>query len=352
MNFKHSLSIVLLTMLVTIGCSTSSEKKASEGVTIDSTKLSAFKPLPEEIDDPANPITPEKVKLGHMLYFEPRLSKSHQFSCNSCHDLKTYGVDNKPVSTGHANQTGDRNSPTVYNAAGHVSQFWDGRASDVEEQALGPILNPVEMAMPDEETAVKTIKSIPGYEALFKAAFPDEEEPISFVNIGRAIGAFERKLVTPSKWDQFLKGDKSALTDEEKKGFNLFVNTGCVTCHSGEYLGGKMFQKVGLMKTWHDTTDMGRKAVTEKEADAFVFKVASLRNITKTAPYFHNGSIDSLHTAVSEMAEYQLNKTLKQDEIDAIVAFLSTLTGELPKDLIETPKLPESGPNTPKPVMN
>jgi len=332
----------------TIGC-TKKAPKPEEAVTIDSTKLAAFKPLPVDMPSDSNPISPEKAELGRMLYFEKRLSKSQQFSCNSCHNLTTYGVDNQPVSTGHNEQKGNRNSPTVYNAAGQIAQFWDGRAASVEEQAKGPILNPVEMAMPDSATVIKTLKSIPGYEEAFAKAFPGEKDPITYNNLGKAIGAFERKLVTPSRWDQFLKGDKTALTDEEKSGFNTFVDAGCSSCHSGQYLGGKMFQKLGLAKEWHITADSGRVKVTKQEPDKFVFKVASLRNISQTGPYFHDGSIDSLHKAVSSMGDVQLNKKLSSQEVQAIVAFLKTLTGQIPAEYIQEPKLPENGPKTPQP---
>jgi len=344
---------LLFAFIAVLAFSSGCNKKPAENVVkLDSAMLTPFKPLPEVVTTKGNAITEEKIKLGRMLYFETRLSKSHQFSCNSCHSLTNYGVDNQPVSTGHKQQKGDRNSPTVYNAAGHIAQFWDGRAADVEEQAKGPILNPVEMAMPDEQTVVKTLKSIPGYENIFKKAFPDDKEPITFDNIAAAIGAFERKLVTPSRWDKFLSGDKSALTDMEKKGVAKFVNSGCATCHSGAYLGGQMFQKVGLLKPWHATHDSGRFALTQKQGDAFVFKVSSLRNIEKTAPYFHDGSVDSLSKAVDMMAEYQLNKKLSDEDTQQIVAFLKTLTGELPKEYISEPTLPENGPNTPKPILN
>ncbi|NTV47069.1 MAG: c-type cytochrome, partial [Chlorobiales bacterium] len=205
------------------------------------------------------------------------------------------------------------------------------------------------MAMPDSATVVKTLKSITGYVEAFKKAFPEDKDPVSYDNLGKAIGAFERKLVTPSRWDQFLSGDKTALTDEEKKGFNTFVDAGCASCHSGPFLGGKMFQKLGLAKEWHTSSDSGRVKVTHQKADQFVFKVASLRNIAETGPYFHDGSIDSLHKAVSSMAEVQLNKKLTLQETQSIVGFLKTLTGKIPSDFIQLPKLPENGANTPKP---
>ena len=192
-----------------------------------------------------------------MLYYEPRLSKGQDISCNSCHMLDKYGVDLQPTSDGHKGKQGDRNSPTVYNAAGHFVQFWDGRAADVEEQAKGPVMNPVEMAMPSEKRVVAVLKSIPEYVELFKQAFPEDKDPVSYRNMARAIGAFERKLVTPSRWDKFLRGDSRALTNEEKAGFNLFMETGCQACHMGTYLGGNMYQMLGLAKPWPDASDPG-----------------------------------------------------------------------------------------------
>ena len=205
---------------------------------IPEAKLRAFKPLPKTMESASNPSTPAKVELGRILYYENRISKSHEFSCNSCHMLDKYGVDNEPTSKGHKGQRGDRNSPTVYNAALHVAQFWDGRAKDVEEQAKGPVMNPVEMAMPDEKTVIAVLKSMPEYEALFKKAFPGEADPVTYDNMAKAIGAFERKLVTPARWDKFLEGDKSALSDGEKAGFLKFVDAGCAACHNGALLGG------------------------------------------------------------------------------------------------------------------
>lgn len=314
--------------------------------------LTAFAPLPDAIVSESNPLTPEKIDLGRMLFFEKRLSKSHQFSCNSCHELTTYGVDNQTFSTGHKQQKGGRNAPTVYNAAGHVAQFWDGRAADVEEQAKGPILNLGEMAMPNEQYVVATLRSIPGYVEAFEKAFSEDEDPITYDNMARAIAVFERKLVTPSRWDRFLQGDEGALTAEEKEGLQTFIETGCLTCHSGPYMGGQTYQKLGVVKSWPGNTDLGRYEVTKNEADKYVFKVPGLRNVEKTAPYLHNGSITDLGTVVQMMAEYQLGKHLSDEQTQSIVTFLKALTGEIPEAYIRVPALPESGPNTPKPDMN
>lgn len=307
---------------------------------IPAARLKMFAPLPAVMDSKSNPVTEAKVNLGRMLYFDKRLSKSGKFSCNSCHDLAKYGADGEPTSLGHNNQRGDRNSPTVYNAAGHFVQFWDGRAADVEEQAKGPVLNPVEMAMPTAKEVVAFLKSRPGYVKAFQEAFPGEKDPVTFDNMAKAIGAFERRLVTPSRWDKFLQGDQKALTDAEKAGFNKFVDAGCATCHMGPYLGGMMFQKMGLVKPYPEQKDLGRYQVTKNEADKMMFKVPSLRNIDKTGPYFHNGKVPKLETAVAHMADYQLGRVLSAADIQSIITFLKTLTGPLPAEYIKEPKLP------------
>jgi len=330
-----------------VGCS-----KKKPALTPDSPQLRIFGPLPAEIPSAANPLTPEKIALGRMLYYDPRLSRSQQVSCNTCHDLEKYGVDGEPTSEGHMGQRGDRNAPTVYNAAGHFAQFWDGRAATVEEQAKGPVLNPVEMAMPSEEYVLQVLKSMPQYVEAFKAAFPGQKDPVTFDNVALAIGAFERKLVTPSRWDKFLAGDASALTREELEGLQTFLEAGCQTCHMGVYLGGTMFQKLGLVKPWPKQSDTGRERVTKNPADRMMFKVPSLRNVTQTAPYFHDGSVASLEEAVRLMAEYELGKELTPAQVKSIVTWLGSLTGDVPRDYIRKPELPPSTPKTPKPELS
>jgi cytochrome c peroxidase len=316
---------------------------------IDPDRLGMFAPLPTVLESPQNPITDAKIALGRQLYYDARLSKNQDVSCNTCHLLDKFGVDGKEVSLGHKGQKGTRNAPSVYNAAGHFVQFWDGRAANVEEQAKGPLVNPVEMAMPDDKKVVEVIKSIPPYVDAFKKAFPDAKDPVTFDNLAKAIGAFERKLVTPSRWDKFLKGDKSALTSEEKAGFNAFLDAGCAACHTGAYLGGAVYQKAGLVKPWPNQKDQGRFEVTKNEVDKMMFKVPSLRNVAKTGPYFHDGSAKTLTDAVKTMASLQSGKELKDSEVKSIIAFLDTLTGEVPKDYVKQPELPKSGPKTPKP---
>ena len=322
---------------------------AAAAAEIDPARLKTFRPLPEVMPSANNPITEAKVILGRLLYYEPRLSKNHDVSCNSCHSLTGYGVDQQPLSDGHKGLKGNRNAPTVYNAAGHVAQFWDGRAPDVEEQAKGPVMNPVEMAMASDKAVVALLKSMPEYLAAFKKAFPGQADPVTFDNMAKAIGVFERRLVTPSRWDKLLKGDKSALTDQEKAGFNKFVEVGCASCHRGTYLGADSYQKLGLVKPWTHTSDLGRYAVTKKDTDKLVFKVPSLRNIEKTGPYYHDGSVKTLEDAVRLMAEYQNGKQLKPEEIRSIVTFFKTLTGQIPLEYVKQPVLPKSTPATPKP---
>jgi cytochrome c peroxidase len=325
-------------------------KAVPKGSQIDPTKLAAFQPpLPALFESPKNPLSEEKIALGRMLFYDKRLSKNHDVSCNTCHNLATYGVDGLKVSLGHKKQTGTRNSPTVYNAAGHFVQFWDGREPDVEAQAKGPVLNPVEMATPSAARVEATLRSIPEYVAAFKKAFPGDKEPTTFENAARAIGAFERKLVTPAPWDRFLAGEQDALSDAEKAGFVKFVDAGCMTCHAGTLVGGTMYQKLGLLKPWKNQADGGRFEATRQEADRMMFKVPSLRNVAQTKPYFHDGGTESLEEAVRLMAEHQLGKELSKEDVAAIVTWLGSLTGQVPADYIKEPTLPPSKPGTPKP---
>lgn len=331
---------------------TASAAAATKPVAIDPTDLTFFKPLPERFESDTNPITESKVKLGRMLYYENRLSLNQEISCNSCHDLAKYGVDNEATSPGHKKQRGGRNSPTVYVAAGHTAQFWDGRAQTVEDQAKGPILNPIEMAMPDPDGVLKVLKSIPEYPKLFKEAFPEAKEPVTYDNLAKAIGAFERQLVTPSRWDKFLRGDQAALTDAEKAGFAKFAKLGCPTCHNGVNVGGAQYQKLGLVKPYPDQSDLGRFEVTKNDGDKMFFRVPTLRNVEKTAPYFHKGQIATLEDAVKTMAHHQLGMDLKDDEIKSVVTWLKCLTGEIPASYIAKPELPPSTDKTPKPKVD
>ncbi len=346
MHFCLLAFAVLMSVLYS-GC-VRKEPATPAGVTVDPARLQLFGPLPDVMESASNPVTEEKIALGRMLYFEKRLSKSQQISCNTCHRLDRFGVDGEPTSDGHKGRKGDRNSPTVYNAAGHFVQFWDGRAADVEAQAKGPILNPGEMAMPAEDDVLVVLKSMPEYVDAFKKAFPGERDPVTYDNMAKAIGAFERKLVTPSRWDKFLKGDQSALTDNEKAGFNAYMEAGCQSCHAGIYVGGSNFQKLGLVKPWPDASDPGREKVTKNVADRMFFKVPSLRNIEKTSPYYHNGRVATLQEAVSKMAEFQLGKNLSEAQLQSIIGWLQTLNGDIPAEYVKEPVLPRSTEKTPK----
>lgn len=317
---------------------------------IDDGLLGAFKPaLPAVVENKDNPLTEEKIVLGRALYYETRLSASNEISCNTCHRLEVDGADARKASVGHKQQTGKRNSPTVYNSAGHFVQFWDGRAKDLEEQAKGPITNPIEMGMPGDTDAVKEIARVAWYREQFAKVFPDEKNPVTLNNVAKAIAAFERKLMTPSRWDKFLEGDKTALTAEEKAGFKEFVNAGCTACHLGTYVGGSMYQKAGLVAPWPNQEDQGRFEVTKQESDRMMFKVPSLRMVEKTAPYFHDASAATLDEAVRMMGKHQLGKSLTDAQVASIVTWLKTLTGEIPKDYIAQFKVPDAIPPAPKP---
>jgi cytochrome c peroxidase len=307
-----------------------------------------FGPLPTEAPNAADTSTPDKVELGRMLYYDPRFSLSQTISCDSCHRLDRFGVDGEATSAGHRGQRGARNSPTTYNAALQFAQFWDGRAADVEAQAKGPVTNPVEMAMPSERYVVRVIESIPGYVTRFQKAFPGDPQPVSFENFAKAIGAFERGLVTPGRFDRFQDGALDALSPEEQQGLATFMDVGCVACHNGPTVGGRQYQKIGLVNPY-PTQDVGRYAVTKDEADRQRFKVPSLRNVAHTAPYFHDGSVKTLPEAVVLMAHHQLGKELSSEQTQEIATFLGALTGDVPEAYVARPALPPSGPTTPRP---
>ncbi len=304
-----------------------------------------FGTLPFEAFSSENPVTESKIVLGRMLFYDKRLSKNHDIACNSCHLLDNFGVDGDPTSTGHRGQLGGRNAPTVYNAAFHIAQFWDGRAANVEEQAKGPPLNPIEMAMASEAQVEFVLQSIPGYAPHFEAAFPNDSEPISYEQMALAIGAFERQLITPSRFDRFQQGELDALSELELKGLDLFITTGCPSCHNGPAIGGSMYQKLGLIHPY-PTQDPGRFDVTGAEADRYLFKVPSLRNVAETGPYFHDGKVSPLSEAVRLMAYHQLGRELSPSDIQLIVAFVGSLTVTVDAGYIAKPRLQQSGPTT------
>lgn len=311
--------------------------------------FSAVPKYPPVID--GNELTDAKVQLGKMLFFEPRLSSSHLISCNTCHNVGMGGHDYLPTSIGHGWQKGPRNSPTVFNAVFNAAQFWDGRAADLAEQAKGPVQAGVEMSSTPERV-VATLKSMPEYVDRFEAAFPADDNPVTFDNMATAIEAFEATLITPdAPFDQFLRGNDDALNDQEKEGLALFMDKGCTACHSGVNFGGQGYFPFGLVTRPGGEIlpegDKGRFAVTETASDEYVFRAAPLRNIELTAPYFHSGAVWSLEEAVAVMGTAQLGTELNDNQVDSIVAFLKTLTGKIPE--VQYPELPPSTDETPRP---
>lgn len=314
-----------------------------------------FQPLPKSPPVPKeNPMTPAKIQLGKQLYFDPRLSKDGTVSCNSCHNVMSGGTDNRRVSIGVGGKAGGRNSPTVWNSAYHSAQFWDGRAPSLEEQAKGPLTNPIEMAMPNHDAVMARVKAIPGYVEQFKKVFNKDKEPLTIDNLAKAIAAYERTLVTPnSPFDQYLAGNKKAISAKAQQGYKLVVETGCVSCHMGVNFAGPnlpagtgFYQKFPVhadseyVNKYQLSADPGRAENTKKDEDRGMWRVPTWRNVALTAPYFHNGSVATLDEAVRVMASTQLNKKLKDEEVGAIVAFLETLTGPLPTQTM--PRLPDT----------
>ncbi|MHB8093265.1 MAG: cytochrome c peroxidase [Syntrophales bacterium] len=271
--------------------------------------------------------TPAMIALGKKLYFEKAISINKTQSCNSCHpvDNKGAGVDNLKTGKGAEGKSGDRNDPPTMNAGFQIAQFWDGRAATLEEQAQGPPLNPIEMGMPNAEALVERLKGIKHYPADFKMAFPGEKNPVTFDNFAKAVSAFERTLISRGRFDRFMNWDKRGLTGQEMEGMRTFINVGCVQCHGGPNLGGMTFQKMGVFHKYTNDNDPGRFKVTNLESDKYVFKVPLLRNVTLSAPYFHDGEVGNLAEAVDQMGYLQLNKKLKDVEINNILRFLTTL---------------------------
>ena len=317
--------------LLFVGCA---QNGTSDG-DIDPVVAQLFEPIPPEAPVPEdNPLTEAGIDLGHMLFFEQKLSRSGVISCNTCHVVGAAGVDHLPRAVGEGGRIGPRRSPTVYNAAFLGSQFWDGRAATLEEQAEGPIQAHVEMDLTPDE-AVERLRQT-GYLPYFEAAFPDEEDPLTFENITKAIASFERTLITPgSPFDRYLEGETDALTPEQAEGLDLFMSSGCAGCHNGVLLGGQGFARFTHAEGGED---LGRAEVTGREADEYVFRIAPLRNVAETGPYFHDGSAATLEEAVSVMGSAQLGRAFNEDEVQSIVAFLQSLTGEFP--LVTFPQLP------------
>jgi cytochrome c peroxidase len=341
-------SLAILGLMASLGCSTLAYGADDLMVAAQA----QFKPIPDKPPAlPGNPASPARIELGKMLYFDPRLSASHAISCNSCHNVGLGGVDGEEKSIGHQWQRGGRNAPTVFNAVFNTAQFWDGRAEDLEAQAGGPMVNPIEMASPTEHVSDQ-LAAIPGYVTAFKAAFPGEASPVTLANAQKAIAVFEATLLTPNApFDKYLKGDASALNATQKQGLLLFMEKACAACHNGINVGGGMYAPFGILEPpgadLLPPADKGRFVVTKTIGDKYVFKVPSLRNIALTAPYFHSGRAWNLDQAVGVMAVSQIGAPVNAEEIRNISAFLGSLTGEQPR--IVYPILPPSVAATPRP---
>lgn len=342
----------LVLVAAAVGCLFWQQAFAGDSLLADARAV--FDPIPKDapaIED--NPVTPEKIELGKMLYFDPRLSKSALISCNTCHNLGIGGADYQQTSTGHGWQQGPRNAPTVFNSVFNLAQFWDGRAEDLAEQAKGPVQANVEMNN-KPENVLKVLNSMPGYRELFAKAFPADAKPVTFDNMARAIEAFEATLLTPdSPFDLYLKGDGAALDTEAREGLQMFMDKGCADCHDGINMGGKDYFAFGVMEAPASSImagDKGRYEVTKTKDDEYVFKSPSLRNIALTMPYFHSGKVWSLREAVAIMGSSQLATILSDKEMDQIVKFLQSTTGKQPE--ITYPILPEPTAETPQPDLH
>jgi cytochrome c peroxidase len=284
-------------------------------------------PIPRSL-----PLDARKIALGKRLFHDPRLSRDDSVACSSCHDLARGGADGRKTSSGVSGQRAERNAPTVFNAVFNFRQFWDGRAATLEDQIDGPVNNPKEMASSWPAVIAKL-----GGDREYRAAFQDIYGAMEPGHVKNAIAEFERSLLTPgSRFDRYLDGDRKALTDGERAGYQLFKSYGCIACHQGVNVGGNLYQRLGVLRVFAEGTaggvdpaDVGRMAITRKREDLLVFKVPSLRNVALTAPYFHDGSVEKLEQAVVLMGQYQLGVAIPRDDVARIVQFLHTLTGDL-----------------------
>lgn len=314
-------------------------------------KSNAQESLPKASPAPAdNAVTEDKILLGKTLYFDPRLSLDGTVSCNSCHNVMSGGDDNRAGSVGIKGQIGGRGAPTVWNSGFLTVQFWDGRAASLEEQAKGPLINPIEMGMPNHEAVIARLKKIEGYQPLFDRAFGKGKNNLNIDNVAKAIATYERTLVTPSRFDRWIEGDKKAMTSIEIEGFETMKTVGCFACHMGVNFAGPalpmgtgFYQGFPVYPSQYDSKyelkkDLGRFEVTKDEGDKNRWRVPTLRNVALTAPYFHNGTVKTLDEAVRVMGKSQLNVELKEAQVKKIVAFLTALNGEFPKQ--EMPRLP------------
>jgi len=335
-------AVLIATVLVTV---TFQAVRAEDAAILLTRAQALFQPLPQEVDTASPPTSPARVALGRMLFFEPRWTVEGNVSCATCHQPALYGTDALARSIGAQHRTHPRHAPTVLNAALNFVQHWWGDRQTLEEQAEQALVGVFSSGQPDQAAVTARLEAIKGYALLFQHAFPDEATPITSANIGKALGAYERTLLTPAPFDTFLRGETHALPPRAQAGLEHFMSRGCVACHNGVGIGGQMFQKFGLVEEYWKATgsqeiDKGRFGVTQDPADLYVFKVPSLRNVAMTPPYFHDGSVATLEEAVQVMGRVQLGVTLPDAEISEIVAFLGTLTGALPASFATAPTLP------------
>jgi cytochrome c peroxidase len=304
-----------------------------------------FQPLPGDMATPGFPVTKERVALGRSLFFDTRFSIDGNLGCVTCHQPGLYGTDGRPRSIGVKGRPHPRHAPTVLNAPLQFVIHWRGDRVNAEDQVAQSLLSPITSGQPDENALLARVNGIAGYAPLFRQAFPADPKPVSRRNMALATGAFERTLVTPSRFDDYLKGNVEALSAGERAGLAKFIDAGCIACHSGAGVGGGMYQKFGVLEdywkaTRSDPIDKGRAEVTNNDADLYMFKVPSLRNVAMTPPYFHDGSVATLPEAVKVMARIQLGTTLEDNEVADIVSFLASLTGPLPQGFATAPVLP------------
>jgi cytochrome c peroxidase len=312
-----------------------------------------FQTLPKNMSAPGLPMAKERVQLGRLLFFDPRITIDGNVSCATCHQPGLYGTDALARSIGVKQRQHPRNAPTVLNAALNFVNHWRGDRESVEDQAKQALTAPISSGLPDERAVIDRLERVPGYAPLFKAAFPDDRNPVTTKNIGLAIGAYERTLVTPSPFDHYLAGNTNALPATARAGLGKFIDIGCTACHRGTGVGGDMYRKFGVVEdywtaTGSESIDKGRIEVSKDPADLYVFRVPSLRNVAMTPPYFHDGSVATLSDAVKIMARLQLGLSLSDADTSEIVAFLESLTGELPTEFAATPILPPAVVAAPK----
>ena len=342
--FAKKIALSFIACAVLVGVVSVVAAQSSEQTLLERAQQ-LFKALPADAATAEHPLTPERVALGKILFFETRASIDGTVSCAKCHLPSLHGAEGLPTSFGNMGKAIPRNAPTVFNTALQFVQHYGGNRKDVEEQAEKALISPLAYGNADYAAAEAKLRAIPGYRSLFEKTFPGEAEPITAKNWAKAIGAYERTLLTPAPFDRYLAGDQNALSGQAKTGLDKFINTGCVGCHSGVVVGGTMYQKFGITQDYWTATgskniDKGRFNDTKNEADIYMFKVEQLRNVAVTAPYFHDGSVNDLKDAIRIMAKVQLGRDLGADDIGDIQAFLESLTGDVPKEFALVPSLP------------